>query len=249
MLGASEVATYRDRGYVGPFNLIDREDALAIGARVLARRGTLLQRLLHADYDQNRHTDVPDLFALCTRADVLDRIEDLLGPDLVLWRSRIHAKPPNGAAYPFHQDGAYWRLHDARTSPPSDAANLALSAWFALTDTDRHNGCVELVPGTHRQLRPHSADAWRFGIAATGSDLSNLRPEPMALKAGQFFLFHNLVLHRSGVNASQGMRLGFVARFTVAGVSMGEANAGASGVLVRGGVTPRVATPGPGGIR
>lgn len=177
---------------------------------------------------------MPDLLALCTRNEALDRIEDLLGPDLVLWRSRIHVKPPNGPPYPYPQDGAYWNLRDTRTSPPSDAGHLALSAWFALTDTDLQNGCVELVPGTHHRLGPHCADAWGFGIAASGDDLPSLHSEPMVLSAGQFFLFHNLVLHRSGANASPRVRLGFVARFTIAGISIGDANAASAAVLVRG---------------
>lgn len=217
-LSAAQISAYHARGYVGPFDLLGREEAMAIGELLTFRHRNLVQRWLRWDPPSERHFEVPELLALCRREEVLDRIQDLLGPDLLLWRTRVFSKAPGEAPYAFHQDGAFWSMADTKNSPPSDARHVGLSAWIALDDTDRDNGCVEVVSGSHRRLLPHVPDAWLFGRRAAKESSEAWSSEPMVMKAGQFFLFHNFTLHRSGVNRSPRTRSGFSARFTVPGV-------------------------------
>jgi non-heme Fe2+,alpha-ketoglutarate-dependent halogenase len=220
-LSAAEISAYHARGYVGPFDLLGREEAMAVGELVTSRRPSLVQRWLRWDPSSERHFDLPELLALCRRDEVLDRIQDLLGPDLLLWRSRVFSKAPFEAPYAFHQDGAFWSMVDTKTLPSTDARHIGVSMWVALHDTDEENGCVEVVPGSHARLVPQVPDPWLFGKRAMKERAEEWRSEPMIMKAGQFFLFHNFTLHRSGVNRTTRIRAGFSARFTVPGIRIG----------------------------
>jgi non-heme Fe2+,alpha-ketoglutarate-dependent halogenase len=217
-LSAVQIAAYHEHGYIGPFDLVGRDEAMAIGELVRSRRPSLVQRWLRWDASSERHFELPELLALCRRDEALDKIEDLLGPDLLLWRTRIFSKTPGEPPYAFHQDGAFWSMQDTKTSPPTDARHVGVSAWIALHDTDEENGCVEVVPGSHARLLPQVPDSWLFGQRAATESSEVWHGKPMVMRAGQFFLFHNFILHRSGVNRTTRIRSGFSARFTVPGV-------------------------------
>jgi len=102
----------------------------------------------------NQHLEDAEFYALATRNDVLDVVEMALGPDVLLLSSGFFDKPP-GSANEFvawHQDTMYWGLE-----PP-----LAATVWIAFDDSDIENGCMRVIPGTHRHgLLPHSASVNR----------------------------------------------------------------------------------------
>src|SRR5689334_448291 len=114
-LTETEIAGYYEHGFLPPFDLVARDEALALGRLVEASNRSLVGRLLRREPDASR---IPGLIDLCRRHELLDRVEDLLGPNLVLWRTRLFVKTPAQHRYPFHQDGAFWRLENTATSPP-----------------------------------------------------------------------------------------------------------------------------------
>lgn len=214
-LTKTEIAAYHDDGFLPPFDLIARDEALELGRLVSSRRPSVLDRLRRRALNTSAP---PEVMAVCTRRELLDRVEDVLGPNVVLWRTRLFVKNPSEPRYPFHQDGAFWRLENTATSPPTDGSHLGLSAWIALDDVDRENGCVEVIPGSHKRLWAHSPDPWLYGKGIADERLDSENTEPMLMRAGQCFLFHYLAIHRSGVNRSGRARSGFSARFTIPGV-------------------------------
>jgi ectoine hydroxylase-related dioxygenase (phytanoyl-CoA dioxygenase family) len=242
-LTVGEVSAYRGRGYVGPFQLVERQRALALAEHVLSRRRRVKDWFRRGDAHDDRHIDVRFLRELCVEDELLDRVQALLGPDIVLWRSRLFVKAPQGGAIPFHQDAAYYRLERAGAGRADDVRHLGLSAWIALTDSDLGNGCVEILPGSQRETWAHVPVPWPFGIAADPKDVARHRREPMVMKAGQFFLFDNHVVHGSGANTSPRPRVGFAVRYTVPDVRIGERrepwSARATALLVRGGDATR----------
>src|SRR5438445_40587 len=71
------------------------------------------------------------IYEVCTAPKLLDRVEQLLGPDLVLLYSHIMSKPPGGRRVAWHQDGPYWHRLDPK---------IAVTAWVALDDATPENG-------------------------------------------------------------------------------------------------------------
>ena len=67
----------------------------------------------------------------CRNDEILDMVEQLIGPDIALWNSSFFAKPAkNGKATPWHQDGEYWTIRPLATC----------TVWDAVDDANRENG-------------------------------------------------------------------------------------------------------------
>jgi ectoine hydroxylase-related dioxygenase (phytanoyl-CoA dioxygenase family) len=203
-LSRAEIQRFHDEGYLGPFELCSP-------AQMAEYRAQIVAQVLPTDMarpDKQRHLDVRLVYDLCTHPAVLDRIESLVGPDILLWQSRIVSKEPGAKLITWHTDDNYLRIEP----------RLNFSAWIALDETTEHNGAVRLLPGTHKLTIPH--------IPSSGDVYSPMQADPryfdadgpvveMRLQAGQFFLFTDRTLHQSPPNHTDQARLGLAVRFTV----------------------------------
>lgn len=122
---------------------------------------------------------------------VLGVFQSLLGPDVKLFRDALMMKPArHGSAKPYHQDSAYWSI-----DPPELA-----SAWIALDEATLENGCMRVLPGSHRwglQRHEHLAD---FQVDEAALDTSGEIAAP--LPAGGALFFHSMLLHATSPNLS-----------------------------------------------
>jgi phytanoyl-CoA hydroxylase len=114
-------------------------------------------------------------------------LTDLIGPNVQLHHSKMLVKPPEqGAPFPMHQDQPYF---------PHERHSV-LAASIHLDDTDEENGCLHVVPGSHK-LGPLEAS----GDAHTVDyPLESGTPCPAA--AGDVLFFNYLTIHGSGTNRS-----------------------------------------------
>jgi Phytanoyl-CoA dioxygenase (PhyH) len=128
-----------------------------------------------------------------------------------LWHDQLLHKPPQSetqiGAVGWHQDYHYWQCA---------AQTDLLTAWIALVDVDERNGCMEVVPESHKWgLLPDSdffeqnLDVLRERIeAASGKPF---RTVPCVLPAGAVSFHHCLTVHGSRPNQSNGPRVSMVA--------------------------------------
>jgi len=128
--------------------------------------------------------------------------------DLVYWKSNLISKPPGARRLPWHQDGMLW--HDPRAYA-AEPTQLFLM-WY-LCDTDRDNGCLRVIPGSHRRRHPlHDAgtahDADFYDVADRTS--IRLRDDPaevdVAMRAGDLLVGDARLLHASHGNHSERWR-------------------------------------------
>jgi ectoine hydroxylase-related dioxygenase (phytanoyl-CoA dioxygenase family) len=203
-LSPVEIQRFHDEGYLGPFVLCSPARMAEVRAQVL---GEVLPAVM-ARPDKQRHLDARIIYDLCTHPAVLDRIESLVGPDILLWQSRIVSKEPGAKLITWHTDDHYLHIEP----------RLNFSAWIAIDETTEHNGAVRLLPGTHKLTIPH--------IPTTGDVYSPMQADPryfdadgpvveMRLQPGQFFLFTDRTLHQSRPNRTEHTRMGLAVRFTV----------------------------------
>ena len=123
----------------------------------------------------------------------------LIGPDVSIFRAMFMNKPAHhGTHLPWHQDvGIGWGLD----------SNPTVTIWTALDSATVENGCMEVVPGSHRhgvinELHfPSEADQARY---AREEDRMHMEAEP-----GEAILLNNLLLHRSGLNPTGQPRRAF----------------------------------------
>jgi phytanoyl-CoA hydroxylase len=129
-------------------------------------------------------------------------ISQLMASDIVrVWHDQVQFKPPRvGGPTSWHQDHPYW--------PVIQPADL-VSAWVALEDADVENGCMWMVPGSHR-WGPHKG-----GTIGTNPDDfrpmpdllllptdAKIDPVPCPVRAGQVMFHHCLTWHGSPPNRS-----------------------------------------------
>lgn len=140
---------------------------------------------------------------------LLDAVEDILGPDVLLLSSACFPKNPGeGAFVAWHQDGTYFGLE-----PP-----MQITAWAALSDAPVESGCMEVLAGSHKlgQL-PHREAQTQLNMLSLGQTVDERygqgQGEFMALKAGQFSLHDTYAIHRSAPNNAAFRRLGISMNF------------------------------------
>jgi ectoine hydroxylase-related dioxygenase (phytanoyl-CoA dioxygenase family) len=100
---------------------------------------------------------------------------------------------------------------------------LLVTAWVAFTDSNSENGCLRVIPGTHRQRLDHQARPHRDNMLPTGLTLAEEVDESTAvdfvLAPGQASLHHADLVHGSRGNRSDGKRVGFAIRYVSPAVS------------------------------
>ena len=153
-------------------------------------------------------------YDLATAPEILDRVEALLGPDIILWAWFAWYKEPHtGKRIPWHQDASYWPIEPKK----------CVSAWLALEPTSPANGCLRIIPGSHRQDIVHVAvddpNSW-FGQGADPAAVDETQARDLPLAAGEFVLFNEAVLHGSEPNRSDRPRIALSLRYTSPEVSL-----------------------------
>ena len=140
---------------------------------------------------------------------MLDHVETALGPDIVLWATVFWYKEPHNTKYiPWHQDASYWPMEP----------RINLTAWIAIGPTFPENGCLRLIPGSHKQwlddeyTQLDKDSAFSRGLASDQIDES--KAVDMVMDPGDVVFFSEATLHGSHANHSDVPRLGFSLRFT-----------------------------------
>ncbi|MGH7142870.1 MAG: phytanoyl-CoA dioxygenase family protein [Planctomycetota bacterium] len=214
LLTAADVKQFHDQGYLGPFTLCSPEEMAAIRAQidrdVLTTDGPD-QRKDRNERQQSRHLDCRVIWELCSHPAIVERMAQIYGPDLVLWRSHMFLKEPGGKRVPWHQDLSYWPIEPA----------INITAWVAVDETTVANGCLDVIPGSHKACRTHipvPADMRPTTSFATMADPNSFDVKEavqLCMQPGQFVLFNEKTLHHSEINRSNTRRLGLAVRVTV----------------------------------
>ena len=139
LLTPLQIKNYQESGYVAPIRVMSVEQANALRMNLEAfernHDGPLKGALRHKS-----HLLFGWLNDLVRQKTIVDAVEDLYGPDLLCWSSSFFIKEGNDPAYvSWHQDSTYWGL-----SKPD-----VVTAWVALSESEKSNGAMEVIPGTH----------------------------------------------------------------------------------------------------
>ncbi|XP_020024816.1 phytanoyl-CoA dioxygenase, peroxisomal [Castor canadensis] len=157
-----------------------------------------------------------ELFRYCRLPQILKYVECFTGPDIMAMHTMLINKPPDSgkktSRHPLHQD-----LHYFPFRPP----NHIVCAWTAMEHIDRNNGCLVVLPGTHKgHLRPHSYPQWEGGVnilfhGIQDYDQNDAR-KYLVMEKGDTVFFHPLLIHGSGQNKTQGFRKAISCHFASA---------------------------------
>lgn len=213
--GDEIAARFAKDGYVFPVDVLNSDEAATYRRQLeeLERRigGSKLGNKAQLNYP---HVIFRFAHAIVTHPRILDAVEAILGPDILIWGSTFFIKEPHSESYvSWHQDLRYWGLD-------SDAE---VSAWVALSPVTEANGCMRFLPGSHKgALLPHRDSFHDDNVLTRGQEADiEIRPEetiPVPLQPGEASFHHGRLLHASGPNRSDERRIGFAINFIAAHV-------------------------------
>jgi len=226
-LSDADVDRYRQDGILFPVDVMPPSEAQGMLRRLEADEQALGGRLAGRN-NQKPHLLHPWMDQLVRHPAILDAVEDVLGPNLFCWGSQFFAKDAGDPAYvSWHQDGTYWGL----SSPD------VVTAWVALTPSLPENGCMRVVPGTHKRQVPHEDTFAESNLLSRGQEIAvevdNAKAVDVVLQPGQMSLHHVLIFHGSEQNRSNIRRVGFAIRYVPTHVSQ-TSGIRESALLVRG---------------
>ena len=205
-LTPEQVRRYQDDGILFPVRVVPSSEMgrFQDGFRRLERRRGGVQK-----YTPSPHLFFPWAWELVTMPRLLDAAQDLIGAELVIDSSLLLCKYPRDPAFaPWHQDGVY----SGWFKTPS------VSAWIAIVDATAENGCMQVIPGTHRQGRiEHTEAARKDSLFGAGAEIEVQVDESKAvsvvLAAGETSFHDSSIIHGSPPNQSDGKRISLIVRF------------------------------------
>ena len=218
-------------GFLFPFRILDGEAAEAAHGRVLS---LLDEHSGDPEFDDFLGYKANLVFRwiddIVHEPRLLDAVEDLLGPDLLLWSCSLLIKPPQSRGrYTWHQDATYWGME-----PPS-----AVSAWLALGDVGPENGGLRCLPGLHARGQLAHVNTFAEDVMLPrGQEIRDLdedtlnRAVEVKLTSGEASFHHIFTPHASGPNRSSDYRIGLQTVFIPTSVRHRDGRE--SAMLVRG---------------
>jgi hypothetical protein len=206
LLTADQVNSYRHNGFLYPLRALTSDEIATCLLGLERLESDLGSPVAEADVKWRSHAYAhsPWFNELIRHPRILDAIEDVIGPNILVWTSTFFIKEPHSPTYAaWHQDGAYFGLE------PKEQ----VCAWVALTEASHAAGCMEQLSsrGTPR-IYHHAALGLAHSINRAGQTivepLDQSNPVAMALPAGWFSLHHELAVHRSAPNNTADRRIG-----------------------------------------
>lgn len=235
-LSEDQVSQYKQEGYLNAIPVLEAEEAsrYALAFDSLEEEvGKEKAQIELIDY----HFEKEFIWELATHPTILDCIEDLIGPDILLLATHFFNKYGEGEMrenyVAWHQDVTFWGLN-----PP-----LAITAWYAVDDSDVDNGCMRVIPGTHDfGLLDHGKADRKGNLLSINQEVSVSEEQArtavdLEMQAGQMSIHDGTLIHGSLPNQSTRRRCGLTLRYVPTYVGQVEDNSlgkNWSAILVRG---------------
>jgi non-haem Fe2+, alpha-ketoglutarate-dependent halogenase len=200
LLTDTQLDRYHTEGFLSPITVMPPAEAFACRREL---------ETAEARFGPMHYVTKPHLLLLLAdrlvhHAAILDAVEDILGPDILLWDSTFIIKEPGDRKFvSWHQDLTYWGLK------PDDV----VSVWLALSPATRESGCMRMIPGSHRGGRvEHRATQAADNILSRGQTIADAIHEAsavdIALAPGEMSLHHGWTFHASHANQTEDRRIG-----------------------------------------
>ena len=201
-LSAEGVSRYQKDGVVAPITVMPPAVAKEL-CRRLESAEKCFPHQIGPEKRNNAHYVLACLDEIVHHEGILDAVECLIGPDIILTNTVLFIKEPNSLHHvTYHQDATYMGLE------PQDS----LTAWIALTESTRENGCVRMIQGSHLlDIQQHIDTFGEDNILTRGQQIENIDEEralDIELEPGQMSLHHARTIHGSRPNKTGARRIG-----------------------------------------
>jgi ectoine hydroxylase-related dioxygenase (phytanoyl-CoA dioxygenase family) len=205
-LSSDAIFRYRANGFLHPLRALSAAQTDRYRAALERTEARLGGSLMAIDrkYRGNLHLLVRWVDELARHPAILDAVQSLIGPDILLYTSRFFIKEAQSEGIAaWHQDCTYFGLR------PFDH----VTAWVALSNVSRAAGPLEFAVGSHiRGPLQQRSNVVRNSVNTAGQIIvewfDDTDTELAPLAPGEFSLHHTCVVHQSGPNTSAERRVG-----------------------------------------
>lgn len=203
------IEQYKEMGYTGPVNVFGEADAARLRTKFFETIGQSESAPGPTKaYMSAWHQNYRWAYDMTSDPRILDLLEPFVGPNIVMWAMHFWYKAPrSGMHIPWHQDASYWHLTPKKN----------VTAWVALGPTFLDNGCLRIIPGSHRELVEHTPVNDKNSTFATGipaDKIDESRAVSLEMKPGEIVIFNEATYHGSQANISDVPRVAFSMRYT-----------------------------------
>ena len=213
ILTPDHIEHYNTEGYLLPFNGLDRIEIRELRAFFDGVLAAFVE-LGRDSYSINTaHLRFARIYDLVRHPSIVGPVSDLLGPNVVAWGSHFFCKMPHdGKRVAWHQDSTYWPLSPTKT----------VTVWLAIDDADPENANMRFIPRSHNHglIDYNKSDDDRdvLNMVIENPEQYGTDPVDVTLKAGQFSMHSDQLLHGSEANESDRRRCGLTIRYAAADV-------------------------------
>ena len=225
-LSEQDIANYHAKGYVIPKYRLEpeflKELQDALNTLIANNPGVRPEKLVSAHIEGRNDEGVTGsqkFLQLAMHPPIIDLVEQLIGPDIILWGCHVFCKPASeGYETPWHQDGHYW--------PIRPLANCTV--WVALEPSTKENGCLRVIPGSHtaKQLYEHlheDRNDLTLNQRMAEGTFDESQAADLELQPGEMSMHDIYMIHGAKANTSQQRRTGVALRF-MPGTSLFDRN-------------------------
>ena len=205
-----------DQGVYFPIKVLEKEELDYFRNTFFEHEAILEGAVKYSSFAQ-LHLHFPWAYQLATHPRILEVMKTVLGPNVLVHGSTIFHKHPNDQKFvSWHQDSYNMKLKNFEY----------VTAWLALEDSIAENGCLRVIPKTHKELYDHQKLPEQHNLLVRGLTVDVSEVEQNAvdveLKAGEISLHHVNLIHGSKANVSGQRRIGFAIRYISSNVSQGS---------------------------
>ncbi len=213
-LPSDRIAQYWRDGFLFPIPVLPAEEAAAARGELEALERNWLDNGLPLPLNTYKRVNAPIVMPMAARIAtdprVLDVVEGILGPDILVYAAEFFIKEPRTRQIvSMHQDLTYWGL---------GATEQLVTAWIALSPSTPASGCMDFVRASHKNpILPHEDTFDENNLLSRGQevrvDVAPADKVPIEIHPGQMSLHHGLTIHGSGPNTSDDRRIALVVRY------------------------------------
>lgn len=230
-------AFFDENGYMGPFTVYPPEQVASMWKKARSQLLTK-EKAVYGNNKMNydRHLDLKILSDVVSHPNIVRRVQSVLGPNVLCWRTEWFPKYPGDEGTTWHQAESFVAFEGESKLVPTQPheGSWEVTVWFAFTEATKDMGCLKIIPRTHRtwffderRNVPYDPNVTMKGTGSGfyGYDFEKLKIDPdwepdesqavhFEMQAGEALMFTSRVLHGSTANITKDKsRMGFAIRY------------------------------------
>ena len=202
-LTKDQIRSFKKEGFISPIDVFTQEEALEI-RKALEEAEVKWPKAFVGANRNNAHLNIKCLDEIVHNTNLVNAIEDLIGPDILNYGTVLFIKEPQDPGFvSWHQDARYMGLEP----------HVGITAWVALSEANDKSGCMQMIPGSHTEIKDHNDTFGEDNILTRGQEVQGVdgsKGVSTPLHPGQMSIHSARVVHSSQANNSDDRRIGFV---------------------------------------